>query len=543
MKKTTNLRYYLILFLSVISFTISAQNNVGIGTVTPDPSAILDLSTSNKGLLIPRLTAAQRLTIANPVDGLIVYDKDSLCFFYYKIPPLPAIPVWKSLCNAVGIGTVGPTGPTGAGTVGPTGPAGTTGPTGVGTVGPTGPAGSTGPTGPTGAGMGPTGPTGAAGSNGSAGAAGATGPTGPTGNTGLQGPTGNNGSAGAAGATGATGPSWTLTQPTFNASGTVTVNGTAGSGGPQTTALQAWLVGGNSLAALGSMGSTSNNDVNFITNNSQRMRISSLGNFTFNSVNYNQDMFRVECASTTTSLDASAFYNSGGQGSNQWTLNAYQSTTDGGAVYGYCTSASNTNMAINGVMQGTGVGTRGLHIPTTGAGIGCEGVTNSTDASAYGIYCQMATGSSGWALYVNGDAYTSGASWYTSDNKLKDNIKPIESPLTKLLQLNGVTYQYKSEYTDKYGLESGNNIGVLADDVAKVFPELTRKAKITSKISGIGKQNVASEKMDILTVNYIGLIPVTIEAIKEQQKIIDELKTKNTELEARISKLEELVKK
>jgi len=191
--------------------TTIAQNNVGIGTVTPDPSAILDLSTSNKGFLAPRLTASQRLTIANPTDGLLVYDKDSLCFFYYKIPPAPGLPTWISMCN-LSSSTPGPTGPTGAngtpGTIGPTGPTGAvgiTGATGVGTTGPTGP---TGVTGPTGFGVGPTGPTGPTG----IGVAGNTGPTGPTGNNGIDGATGatgSNGTIGATGATGATGPTGT----------------------------------------------------------------------------------------------------------------------------------------------------------------------------------------------------------------------------------------------------------------------------------------------------------------------------------------------
>lgn len=130
---------------------LKAQDNVGIGTVTPDPTAILDLSANDKGLLIPRLTANQRLAIGipgpGPADGLLVYDQDSLCFFYYKILPLPG--AWVSLCscNCPG-GVLGPTGPTGpTGTQGPTGPSGADGATG-----PTGAAGATGSTGATGPG-------------------------------------------------------------------------------------------------------------------------------------------------------------------------------------------------------------------------------------------------------------------------------------------------------------------------------------------------------------------------------------------------------
>jgi hypothetical protein len=78
---------------------LKAQDNVGIGTVTPDPSSVLDLSTNDKGLLIPRLTTSERLAIINPAHGLIVYDIDFRCFFFYRVPVLPQLPGWVSMCS------------------------------------------------------------------------------------------------------------------------------------------------------------------------------------------------------------------------------------------------------------------------------------------------------------------------------------------------------------------------------------------------------------------------------------------------------------
>lgn len=52
------------------------SGNVGIGTKSPDPSAILDLSSTTKGLLLPRMTQSQRDAISNPVAGLIVFQTD-----------------------------------------------------------------------------------------------------------------------------------------------------------------------------------------------------------------------------------------------------------------------------------------------------------------------------------------------------------------------------------------------------------------------------------------------------------------------------------
>lgn len=60
-------------------FSICFVNNaqVGIGTTSPDASSALEVFATDKGVLIPRLTAAQRNAIPNPANGLIVYNTDS----------------------------------------------------------------------------------------------------------------------------------------------------------------------------------------------------------------------------------------------------------------------------------------------------------------------------------------------------------------------------------------------------------------------------------------------------------------------------------
>lgn len=87
------------LSLLLISVGLSAQNNVGIGTANPNPSSILEMQSDNQGLLIPRMTTAKRSAISNPVDGLMVYDIDSSCFYYFKAG------AWSSLCGG-GSGSV-----------------------------------------------------------------------------------------------------------------------------------------------------------------------------------------------------------------------------------------------------------------------------------------------------------------------------------------------------------------------------------------------------------------------------------------------------
>lgn len=71
------------------------QDNVGIGTTTPDQSAILDLAATDKGFLVPRITQAERLNILNPARGLMVYDIDADCFYYFSN-------IWVPLCQSNG---------------------------------------------------------------------------------------------------------------------------------------------------------------------------------------------------------------------------------------------------------------------------------------------------------------------------------------------------------------------------------------------------------------------------------------------------------
>jgi hypothetical protein len=81
-----------IIFITAI-FCADAQNNVGIGILNPDPSAILDLTASDKGLLVPRMDSLQRNAIATPANGLVVYDNTYQCLYYYKSN------TWQSLCD------------------------------------------------------------------------------------------------------------------------------------------------------------------------------------------------------------------------------------------------------------------------------------------------------------------------------------------------------------------------------------------------------------------------------------------------------------
>ena len=315
------------IFITAFGIAVNAQNNVGIGTNTPDPSSVLELKSTSQGMLIPRMNTGQMNAIAAPAPSLIIYNTDSNCYCFYNGSTL----LWQSLCHSLTSGPAGPTGPAGAaGVTGPTGPASTV-------------AGPAGPTGATGAASTVPGPTGATGPTGVG--SGSPGPTGPTGPTGAA-----SSVAGPTGPTGAAGPSWTLSSITYNAAGTVTVNGTAGSGGPVTSANAAWLTTGNTgIAATNFIGPINNADFIMKSQNIERMRITGAnGQGVFNNP-------------TAIAGDVFSVYSSG--------------------VTGTITAAAGTS-AINGYSN-SGDGLFGLDVGSGWGGIGYNNNTASTNGGGF----------------------------------------------------------------------------------------------------------------------------------------------------------------
>jgi hypothetical protein len=65
------------------SLIYNDSQKVGINTSIPNASAILDIQSTNKGVLLPAMTLAQRNSIINPAMGLLVFQTDSTIGFYY----------------------------------------------------------------------------------------------------------------------------------------------------------------------------------------------------------------------------------------------------------------------------------------------------------------------------------------------------------------------------------------------------------------------------------------------------------------------------
>lgn len=86
-----NHKKLLLLFFFLLTLIGNAQ--IGIGTTTPNASSILDVTSTTKGMLTPRMTTAQRNAITTPADGLMVYDTDLKLFYYYSAGTATWVPI------------------------------------------------------------------------------------------------------------------------------------------------------------------------------------------------------------------------------------------------------------------------------------------------------------------------------------------------------------------------------------------------------------------------------------------------------------------
>ena len=126
-------------------------------------------------------------------------------------------------------------------------------------------------------------------------------------------------------------------------------------------------------------------------------------------------------------------------------------------------------------------------------------------------------------LFVNGSIGATSAFNNDSDRRLKKGIQTIPNALAKVLQMRGVTYQWKD------GRETGDRMGFIAQEVEPILPE------------------VVDNGNDHYTMQYGPITAVLIEGMKEQQVIIEELKMEheklkisNSELKAEVAKIQQL---
>src|SRR5690554_4729780 len=195
-------------------------------------------------------------------------------------------------------------------------------------------------------------------------------------------------------------------------------------------------------------------------------------------------------------------------------------------------------IGVNGVVgqsaNGNGYGTYGLNSSTLNLAIGAYGI------GINGVYGQTTDVTIGWAGYftadlgIDGSVYALGAGNFNlSDGRLKSNVVPIENALDKIMLLKPKHYTIVTKsvpnlndgkVVEKYRQE----YGVIAQELELVFPEMiSEKAFFKSS----GDQN------EYKAVNYVQLIPVLIEALKELKEEVDTNKSEIDLLKAEIEAL------
>ena len=113
-------------------------------------------------------------------------------------------------------------------------------------------------------------------------------------------------------------------------------------------------------------------------------------------------------------------------------------------------------------------------------------------------------------------------------DRFKREIKKVDNALHKVLQLRGVNYYCKKKDFPNKNFDDKLELGLIAQEVEKIIPEIVEQTEDGYK-----------------AVEYQKLVALLVEAIKEQQAIIDEQKTEMTdmraELDTRLKALEELL--
>ena len=172
----------------------------------------------------------------------------------------------------------------------------------------------------------------------------------------------------------------------------------------------------------------------------------------------------------------------------------------------------NTAIGYNSLASGENA------INQTVIGANAQGVSNNSvvigNSEVTDIYMSQ---DSGATIYA-GNATFNGDVVISSDKRLKANIISLGSTLPKLLQIDGKSYTMKKDESEK------QKTGLLAQDIEKVFPELV------------------SESHGVKSVNYQGLVPVLINALKEQDETMKEQDNRLSKQQSEIDELKTMLK-
>lgn len=210
--------------------------------------------------------------------------------------------------------------------------------------------------------------------------------------------------------------------------------------------------------------------------------------------------------------------------------------------------ATESNVGIDGFVNGTGLDNRGIVLGVAGGTNSNTGMILNVDGDTgtnVGMTVNAATAAelNGLVfindnLTVQGNIQHTGSITQTSDRNLKENIQPLQNGLSTIMKLNPTTYNFRGngEYNG-LRLSTGLHYGLIAQEVEEVLPSLVKNNLHTYseiKMNGHGpdatSETQTEKTMEYKTMNYTELIPVLIKGMQEQQAEIERLKKEIEEL-------------
>ncbi len=298
-------------------------------------------------------------------------------------------------------------------------------------------------------------------------------------------------------------------------------------------AQQNWKTNGNAINVAGKLGTTTSQDVNFITNNASRMSLKANGNLRFNSDQTSIQfanpgatpkpmMFLYESGAANTSRMVFAYSPGFPTFGLQYTLGDRLDFLGGGV------SAMTVDLARKSVGVGT-TNTEGFKMKIV-HGNGLLNGLAIENSNNPGVEWSLFTGAGNSPLNFIRDgallgqiSFPTGQYLALSDERLKTNIRPMASVLDKISRLKPSTYQFKNA-------KSGNDYdGFIAQEVMKIFPSLVQ-------------HTVDNEaKIDVYTMDYSGFGVIAVKGIQELMKQNDSLRSAIEELRSEMMQVQTML--
>lgn len=163
---------------------------------------------------------------------------------------------------------------------------------------------------------------------------------------------------------------------------------------------------------------------------------------------------------------------------------------------------------------------------------GVKAIANGAEYN-YGLFAESNNACrTGYAGYFNGDVVRTGWDNFTSDMKLKTEIKPLANTMETLMKLKPTTYKFRTNEFKTLHLPQGEQMGLIAQDLEKVIPELV--TTIPPSYETDEKGNKVEHTPEFKAVRYVSLIPLLIGGVQEQQQVINKQQQQIDELKAQI---------